>query len=102
SAEPRVGLVDAVVDDDLGREVVHELGDALLVERLDAGELAAAQAPPRWPHVEAGDLARFVALLEQLRDARAQLAAHTGHQDAHQLSPASGRSCGNRMTSRIV
>src|SRR5204862_3144344 len=98
-------LVHAVVDDDLGREVVDELCDPLLVVRFDAVKLAAAQAPPRRPDVEAGDLAHFVALLEQLRDARAQLAAHAGHDDAHQLSPASGRasgrSCGNRITSRI-
>src|SRR5206468_12095988 len=101
SAQTRVGLVHAVVDDDLGREVVDELCDPLLVVRFGAVKLAAAQAPPRRPDVEAGDLAHFVALLEQLRDARAQLAAHAGHEDAHQLSPASGRRCGNRITSRI-
>ena len=61
-------------------------------------ELAAPQAAPRRHEVDADDLAHLVALLEQLGDAGAQLAAHAGDEDAHQphasSASRSGRAAG--------
>ena len=62
----------------------------------------AAQAPAGRDEVDADDLGRPLARFDQLRDACAELTAHSGdeHSGGHDFS-ASGRRCGNRITSRI-
>ena len=72
------------------------------VARVDAPEQRAPQTASRRHEIDADHFSGPVARLDQLRDARAELAAHARHQDArrHDLS-ASGRKCGNRITSRI-
>ena len=77
-AHPRRRLVHAEVRDDLRREVLDERGEPVGVARIDAVELGAAQAAARRHEVDADDLGGPVARLEQLRDARAELAAHPG------------------------
>ncbi len=67
------GLVDAEVRDDGRREVLDELRELVAVARVDAVELRAAQAPAGRHEVDADDLAGPRPLLEELRDARAEL-----------------------------
>ena len=74
------------------------------VARVDAAELGAAQAAARRHEVDADDVGRPVALLDQLRDAGSELAAHARDEHPPPMvtsSSASGRRCGNRITSRI-
>src|SRR5262249_24174545 len=82
------------------RELRDEVAQALAVVRINATELRAAQSAARRHEVASGDLVDVGARLEQLCDASPKLAAHSGHKDSH-AQIASGRRCGNRMTSRI-
>ena len=79
-AHARRGLVHAEVRDDGRREVLDELGEPIAITGIDAVELGAAQPAARRDEVDADDLAGPRALLDQLRDARAELAAHPGDQ----------------------
>src|SRR5262249_60023588 len=106
-AKTRIGLVDAVMEDGVGRELLDELGDVVLVSGVEPPKHAAPQPAARGEEVAAGDLGDVVAVLEQLCGTRAQLAPHTRDEHAHDYrapSPGSdsGRSSGNRITSRMV
>ena len=68
------------------REVLDERGEPIAVARIDAAELGAPQAAARRHEVDADDLAGPVALLDQLRDARAELAAHAGDEHARSFT----------------
>ncbi len=93
-------LVHTEVRDHVGREVFDELGQLVAVAGVDAAELGPTQPAARWNEVDADDLGRPRARFEQLRHARSQLATHPGDKDSrHDF--ASGRRCGNRITSRI-
>ena len=62
------------------REVLDELGEPVTVAGVDAVEHGAAQAAARRHEVDADHLAGPRPLLDQLRDARAELAAHARDQ----------------------
>ena len=99
--DPRRGLVHAEVRDGRRREVGDDVGELLAVARVDPAELAAAQPAARRHEVDADDLAHLGALLEQLRDPGAELAAHPGDEHPHQVGAPRPRRPG-RLVARFV
>ena len=99
---PGRGFVDAEVRDDVRGELLDERGEPVAVARVDSPELGAAQPPAGRNEVDADDVGRPLARLDQLRDAGTELTAHSGneHSGGHDFS-ASGRRCGKRITSRM-
>ncbi len=94
--------------DDRRREVLDELGQPIAITRIDAMELGAAQTPAGRNEVDADDLAGPGALLDELRDARSELATHSGDQHPQpaplshcEFQVCSGRRWGNKITSLI-
>ena len=80
--EPRMRLVDPEVGDRGRRELGNHLDHSLAVSRVDSHELASPESAAGRIEVEACDLDHLGARLEELGDASAELAAHTGDQDA--------------------
>src|SRR5207244_12503524 len=85
------GFVHAEVSDDGWRVARDELREPITVTGIDAMELGAAQAPAGRHEVDTHDVAGPRTLLDQLRDPRAELAAHPCDQHpfhrVHSITP---------------
>ena len=88
--------------DRVGRELGGERGELVAVARIDPAELAAPESAARRDEVDPDDLGDLAALLEQLRDAGADLATHSRDQDPHADPPSKPSSMpdGSRHRSR--
>src|SRR5262249_50479331 len=80
----RRGLVDAEVRDDRRCETLDELGELVAVTGVDAVEHRAAQPAAGRDEIDADHFGGPGTLLDELRDASAELAAHP--RDQHTLA----------------